>query len=173
MADKLRELLIWRHAKSDWSNEHISDKDRALSERGRRNAKKMASWLETQELLPDVILCSTAKRAQQTLNRLCKDCDIQTLNLDSLYLADLSTLLAELAKVEGKRILLIGHNPGLEKLIDYLHTLPSEQSSQIKLLPTAAIAHFVMPADWSNLERGDGKMVSITRPKDIQNPPSS
>ena len=170
MADKLRELLIWRHAKSDWSNEEVSDQDRALSERGRRNAKKMAGWLETQELLPDVILCSTAKRAQQTLNRLCKDCDVQVLNLDSLYLASLSTLLAELAKVEGKRVLLIGHNPGLENLIDFLHAMPVEHSSQVKLLPTAAIAHFVMPADWSHLERGDGKLVAITRPKDLQNP---
>lgn len=168
MADKLRELLIWRHAKSDWSNEDVSDKERALSERGRRNAKKMAGWLEAQELLPDVILCSTAKRAQQTLNRLCKDCDVQVLNLDSLYLADLSSLLAELAKVDGKRVLLIGHNPGLQNLIDYLRDLPVEQSSQVKLLPTAAIAQFIMPADWSQLERGDGKLVAITRPKDIQ-----
>lgn len=173
MADKLRELLIWRHAKSDWSNEDVSDKERALSERGRRNAKKMADWLAAQDLLPDVILCSTAKRAQQTLNRLCKDCDVQVFNLDSLYLADLSSLLVELAKVEGKRVLLIGHNPGLEKLIDYLHAAPIEQSSQVKLLPTAAIAHFVMPADWSSLERGDGKMVGITRPKDLQNLPNS
>lgn len=169
MADKLRELLIWRHAKSDWSNEDISDKERALSERGRRNAKKMADWLAAQDLLPDVILCSTAKRAQQTLNRLCKDCDVQIFNLDSLYLASLSTLLAELTKIEGKRILLIGHNPGLQNLIDYLRDLPVEQSSQVKLLPTAAIAQFIMPADWSQLERGDGKLVGITRPKDLQN----
>ncbi|HEY9016712.1 SixA phosphatase family protein [Thiomicrospira sp.] len=168
MADKLRELLIWRHAKSDWSNEALEDKDRALSERGRRNAKKMADWLQAQDLLPDVILCSTAKRAQQTLNRLCKDCDVQVFNLDSLYLANLSTLLTELAKVDGKRILLIGHNPGLQNLIDYLRDLPLEQSSQVKLLPTAAIAQFIMPADWSELERGDGKLVAITRPKDVQ-----
>lgn len=172
MADKLRELLIWRHAKSDWSNEDISDKERALSERGRRNAKKMADWMAAQNLLPDVILCSTAKRAQQTLNRLCKDCEVQVLNLDSLYLASLSTLLSELAKVEGKRVLLIGHNPGLQNLIDYLRDLPIEQSSQVKLLPTAAVAQFIMPADWSQLERGDGKLVAITRPKDIQNPSS-
>lgn len=170
MADKLRELIIWRHAKSDWSDESLADFDRPLSERGRRNANKMAAWLEAQQVQPDVILCSTARRAQQTLNRLCKDCDMQVHNLDSLYLADLPTLLNELAKVEGERIMLIGHNPGLENLVDYLHARPADNSGQVKSLSTAAVAQFIMPPDWTHLEPGDGKLVSITRPKDLKHP---
>ncbi len=169
MSDKLRELILWRHAKSDWGDPTLADIDRPLSERGRRNAKKMAQWLQQPAYQPDLILCSNAKRTQQTLRRLCQDCDTQVRLQAELYHADLTQTLAQLAQVETqfKRVMLIGHNPGFEQLIEFLIGEPIHLSADAKLFPTAAVAKFIMPADWTQLERGDGKLVAITRPKDI------
>jgi phosphohistidine phosphatase len=169
MSDKLRELILWRHAKSDWGDPTLADIDRPLSERGRRNAKKMAHWLQQPTYQPDLILCSNAKRTQQTLRRLCQDCDTQVRILDTLYHAELPQILSQLAQVEVgfKRVMLIGHNPGLETLIEFLLDEPVHLGADAKLFPTAAVAKFIMPADWTQLERGDGKLVAITRPKDI------
>lgn len=170
MSQELRELMLWRHAKSDWSDEHLADHDRPLSERGRRNAKKMADWMQTQQLWPDLILCSSAKRAQQTLKRLCKGCDTQVETIEALYHAEVPSLLDQLAKVnsQAQRVMLIGHNPGLEDLIEHLQgERPSVKSDEVKLFPTAALAQFIMPFDWSKLERGAGRLIQITRPRDI------
>ncbi len=169
MADKLRELILWRHAKSDWGDPSLTDHERPLSERGRRNANKMANWIQQNALTPDLILCSTAKRAQQTLRRFCPDCAIETEHLETLYMADVPTLLRQLAKVPQhfKRVMLIGHNPGMEELIAYLNTEPLSLAADVKLFPTAAVAHFIMPSDWRSLEKGDGRLISLTRPKDI------
>lgn len=169
MSDKLRELILWRHAKSDWGDPTLADFDRPLSERGRRNAKKMATWIQQNHYQPDYILCSAAKRTQQTLRRLCQECDTRLQISDALYHADLSQILHQLAQVptQYKRVMLIGHNPDLEHLIEYLIGQPLHLAPDAKLFPTAAIAKFIMPADWTQLERGDGKLVAITRPKDI------
>jgi len=169
MSENLRELILWRHAKSDWSDPNLDDHDRPLAERGRRNAKKMANWIEKQGLKPDFILCSSAKRTQQTLKRLCPDCQTPTQITRSIYHVEFSELLSELAQIphHHNRVLMIGHNPGLESLIDFLVGHHSPRSPEVKLFPTAAIAHFIMPTDWSNLQKGAGRLVSITRPKDL------
>ena len=60
-------LLLMRHAKSDWNNAGLTDKERPLNPRGRASAAIMADWLDRQNLIPDVVLCSSAVRTQQTL----------------------------------------------------------------------------------------------------------
>jgi phosphohistidine phosphatase len=169
MGDKLRELILWRHAKSDWSDDALADHERPLSERGRRNAKKMAAWIEEQNLQPDLILCSSAKRTQQTLKRLCKECDTRIEIIEELYMADVPVLLKHLAQAapDAHRVMVLAHNPGLEDLVEYLQGETVTRSPDVKLFPTAALAQFIMPADWSQLEKGDGKLVAITRPKDL------
>lgn len=170
MSEPLRELILWRHAKSDWSQPELKDIERPLAERGRRNAKKMAHWIQQQSLQPDLILCSPAKRAQQTLKRLCKDCKTQVQTLDQLYMAEVNILCQTLAEVHPntQSVMLIGHNPGLEGFIRYLQgSSDLHQPQSVKLFPTAAVARFVLPANWNKLKAGAGKLISITRPKDI------
>ena len=63
----VKTILLLRHAKSAWSEASLSDHDRPLSRRGERAAKAMADYLTSKSARPDLILCSTATRARQTL----------------------------------------------------------------------------------------------------------
>lgn len=167
MSNRLRELILLRHAKSDWKDESLEDIDRPLCGKGKKSAAKVGKWLQQQNIIPDLILTSPAIRAQQTLKRICSECGSQTQTVEALYLADLDTLLAILAEAQDvDRLMIIGHNPGLERLFNFLNS--SAQESETHLFPTAGLAHFILPDDWQNLSRGDGKLLQFIRPKDIQ-----
>lgn len=158
--------MLLRHAKSDWSDENHADIDRPISLKGKKQAKKMANWLQDNRLLPDLILVSPARRAQQTYRRICKDCPIEMQTIDALYLADLEQLKTILASIDAvQRVMIIGHNPGLEALLRFLINNPEDDSTQ--LFPTSSLAHFILPEHWQNLEAGDGKLQQFIRPKDI------
>lgn len=173
MPNKLRELMLLRHAKSEWKNSDLPDMERPLSDKGKKNAAKMGKWLKAQSLLPDLILVSPAQRAQQTLRRICSECPANTVVVDDLYLADIDTLKKVLADTpNAKRVMIIGHNEGLERLLSYLQQPNDEnegttQEKTVQLFPTGSLAHFILPDDWSQLEEGDGKLIQFVRPKDI------
>lgn len=148
-----RELMLLRHAKSDWS-EDVSDFNRPLKKRGRKAAIRMGEWLLKQHLLPDLIVSSPAVRAQETAKQVCKGLNIERcddiLHLDErIYETDLSTLKKVLADCPSlkKRILLIGHNPALEELLRYLVDSPVPDQDG-KLLATTTLAIIEMPDDW-------------------------
>ena len=166
MGNQLRELILLRHAKSDWKAGNQADIDRPLSGRGKKNAQKVGKWMHQNTLIPDLILTSPAKRALQTLKRICNECGTQTITIDELYNADLDTLkriLAEAPPVE--RIMIIGHNPGIERLFNFLQKNTKEQETH--LFPTASLAHFVLPSEWHQLNSGDGRLMHFVRPKEI------
>lgn len=166
MTHKLRELILLRHAKSDWKDDDHSDIERPISSKGKKQAIKVARWLQDNALTPDLILVSPAKRAQQTFRRICKECPSEFRTIDELYLAELDTLKQVLAQIHGvHRVMIIGHNPGLEQLYRFL--LHQEPNPETQLFPTASIAHFILPGSWQNLESGDGKLQQFIRPKDI------
>jgi len=171
MATKLRELMLLRHSKSEWKNSELADIDRPLSDRGKKNASKMGRWLKENTLIPDLILVSPAKRAQQTLRQVCSDFSVNSITVDALYLADLNTLLKTLSEApSAERIMIIGHNPGLEMLFAFLNhedSQHSESSDRVTLFPTTSLAHFILPQFWHTLEKGDGKLIQFIRPKDI------
>lgn len=165
----LRELLILRHGKSDWKND-LPDFERPLAERGKKASTKILRWLEEHQSLPDLIISSTAKRAVQTARRINPDNQINSLYFDELYHAELDVLLKVLAETpKASRILLIGHNPGLEKLVTFLAHEVSETSepNETKRFPTAALAKFVMPNNWKNLKAGDGKLTHLIYPREL------
>ena len=63
-------LLLLRHAKSSWDDAGLADHDRPLAKRGRRAAERVGAYLRTSDLLPDLVLCSSARRTQETLELL-------------------------------------------------------------------------------------------------------
>jgi phosphohistidine phosphatase len=123
-------LMLLRHAKSDWSNEELTDKDRPLNLRGQKAAPEMGRWMQKHDWLPDRILCSSAKRTIETLDRIQEvwrqienrdrpiDAGIDVHFLDQLYLAPPQTILEEAIRYASKvqSLLIIGHNPGMEML---------------------------------------------------------
>ena len=168
MSNKLRELMLLRHAKSNWKKDDLTDIERPLSDKGKKNAAKLGKWLLQHNLMPDLILVSPAVRAQQTLKRICNECPASAITVDSLYLADIPQLKQVLADAPfAERIMLIGNNPGLESLYNMLVTETPE--SHVQLFPTCAMAHLILPSDWKNLEEGDGKLQQFVTPKDFKN----
>ena len=111
-----KELWLLRHAKSD-RNAKTEDINRPLKKRGKRDAKNMGVWLREQELSPDVIVCSPAKRAFDTANFIFNDDDIEDERMivlnENLYESSIDILKLVLASYEEtvQKILLIGHNP--------------------------------------------------------------
>jgi len=163
-----RELLLLRHGKSDWSVS-TDDFHRPLMLNGKRSAERMGSWLMQQDLAPDHVISSPAERAIATAAKACKAMAIGTraIHLDErIYEAGLDELRAVLADCprQAQRVLLVGHNPGLETLLAFLlqDRIPVTQDD--KVLPTASLARLGMPADWRRLTAGCAAQAAITHP---------
>ncbi len=140
-----RQLILMRHAKSDWSDDNLPDFERPLATRGRKAAKRMGKWLAHHRYRVDRIICSPALRTKQTALWIADQIDLPHHNMkmeDSLYEASLDELLAVLRKNSQptQTLLLIGHNPGLDQLLCYLCTERPPTNHSGKLMTTAAIA---------------------------------
>ncbi len=167
-----KQLLIMRHGKSDWSV-NASDFKRPLKQRGKSAAQHMGIWLLQNNLLPDYILSSPAERAQQTAQILAKAIGLTTKQIHydaQLYAAELRDLKKILAacRPKAQRIMLVGHNPELESLLEFLVKDDLEIPSDGKLLPTATVAGLDMPEDWSNLTTNCAELFFIMRPKQLR-----
>ncbi|NLG98495.1 MAG: histidine phosphatase family protein [Chloroflexi bacterium] len=163
----MKTLLLMRHAKSSWKFHELEDRFRPLTKRGRRDATLMGSMLEERDLIPQKILSSTAVRNRQTAELVAEEAEFrgEIDYLDSLYMAEAEDYIAALRELPDNidRVMVIGHNPGLETLLQVL-------SGRIESLPTAVVAHINLPIDsWSGLN-GEihGEMVGIWRPKEVR-----
>jgi phosphohistidine phosphatase len=162
----MKMLLLLRHAKSSWKDNGVSDHDRPLNKRGKRDARRMGWLLQKEELVPDIIMSSTAVRACDTAVRLAKFCYYKgQINYgDSLYLGGAEAYLDALRSLrnEFKIVLVVGHNPDIEELVMIL----TEQAERI---PTAALARIDLPIeDWSTLSsESKGRLARVWRPKEL------
>lgn len=165
-----RELLILRHAKSDWSAGDLTDFERPLAKRGKRDAPRVGEWLYREGLVPDLVVSSPAERAKQTAFCVCKSMDFKKKKIQwdrDIYAAGVPDLLGVLSRCPAKAttVLLVGHNPGLEELLRFLAGDEVEIPPDGKLLPTATLARLEMPTDWDDLEPGCAQLVGVTRPR--------
>lgn len=166
------ELLIMRHAKSDWSV-GAADFQRPLNRRGERAAEQMATWLADQDLHPDRVLSSSAVRARTTAEAVVSACavDSSAVNFDDeLYLTDVATWMKFLAAQVHDRVLICGHNFGLDDLVEHLSSTPPPLSQSGKLMTTAAIAHLRFDCSWKDVSAGSGELVQLVRPRELADP---
>lgn len=161
-----KELLILRHGKSDWST-NDNDFERPLKKRGKRESQRLGLWMLQQQLVPDFILTSPAVRAVSTAKKVCKSMGIPTsyIHNDSrIYGANSDTLkkiIQQLPK-QVHRVLMIGHNPGLEDLVLKLANKTIAMPEDYNLLPTATLAHFKLKNDFSELVNHSAILQNIT-----------
>lgn len=165
-------LLILRHAKSSWQSNVATDFERPLNNRGKRDAPRIGRWLIQQGLIPDYIVSSPAKRANKTVTKVCAELELDNAQIrwDSrIYEANIGDLLRVLSECpeSAKTVMLVGHNPGLELLTDYLCPGNLPVSADGKLLPTAALALIEVSNNWNELKQSDGRLISITHPKHL------
>ena len=130
----MKSLYLLRHAKSSWKDPNLNDHERPLSKRGRRAAKMMARYFRRSKIAPDFVICSTALRAQQTLDPIIKDAkkSPKVILESEIYGGTQQGLWEQLWNIpqSAKSVLLIGHNPAL-------HDLAVELAQADKLLPFA------------------------------------
>jgi phosphohistidine phosphatase len=115
----MKSLHLLRHAKSSWKDPGLNDHDRPLSKRGRQTAKMMAAYLRRAKIAPDLVICSTATRAQQTLDPIVKAKKPPKVVLErEIYGGAQRALWEQLWNLpeSAKSVLLIGHNPALQDL---------------------------------------------------------
>jgi phosphohistidine phosphatase len=168
-----RELLILRHAKSAWDTDAATDFERPLARRGRKAAPRVGRWLNEQGLIPDYIVSSPAERARQTVIAVCEQMGIgpERMAWDKrIYGGWGGALLNVLndSPADAQRVLIAGHNPGLEILLQNLcnHDIP--MPDDYKLMPTAAVAHLEILSEWRQLEGGQARLLSLTRSRSLK-----
>jgi phosphohistidine phosphatase len=128
--------------------------------------------LAREDLEPDLILTSSAVRASATAREVCRSMgrsDAAVQSDDRLYLASLSMLFEVLRLVgpDRQRVMVVGHNPGLAELVEALADAAVEYPDDGKLLPTGALARFQLAKPWSDLASGTGRLLSLTRPREL------
>ena len=159
-------LLILRHAKSSWKHAGLADHDRPLNTRGLRDAPRMGRLLREEGLLPDLVVSSTAVRALATADLAAGEAGYGGAVMQDrrLYLAAPAALAGVLAEAGGgaSRLLVVGHNPGLEELLAGL-------TGRAEPLPTAALAEVRLElAAWSALSADTrGRLVNLWRPREL------
>jgi phosphohistidine phosphatase len=162
----MKTLLLLRHAKSSWDEPGLDDHDRPLNKRGRKAAPRMGQLLRDEGLVPDAVLSSSALRARDTAGAVCEAIGNEG-GVDErhdLYLAAPGTYLRAVRELpdEAERALVVGHNPGLEDLLEAL-------CGRSHRMPTAALAVLELPVKhWSELELdGHARCLRVWRPKDL------
>lgn len=162
----MKTLLILRHAKAD-REEAPSDHERELTKKGKKAARRMGELMKRENLMPDLILSSAAERARRTAEEMAEAAGFagETKLLEELYLAEPHAYLDSLRRLAGdaNRVLVVGHNPGIEALIFRL-------TGSAEHMPTAALAECALPIEsWSNLgAETTGELRKVWRPKEIE-----
>ena len=162
----MKTLLILRHAKSSWKKPGLADHDRPLNKRGKRDAPRMGQLLEEQGLVPDLIITSPARRARLTAEIAAENSGYQgEIRLEpSFYMGDREAYLDALRQLadEIHTVMVVGHNPGLEELLEELVMEPER-------LPTAALARVDLPVQsWQELDdEVVGELVNLWRPREL------
>ncbi|MDR2871640.1 MAG: histidine phosphatase family protein [Xanthomonadaceae bacterium] len=141
----MRELILLRHANAEPIGTGQTDFDRALSSQGLSEAADAGQWLASQKLIPDRVLCSPARRTRETLEAVFDAIgDIEHQLESDIYQASPGTLIGLIqAQQEVERLMLVGHNPGMERLLALLH---SGRSGDYRGMPTAGVAVLTFPA---------------------------
>ena len=167
----MKRLYLLRHAKSSWKEPGLPDHDRPLAGRGRRAAKAIARHLREQGIEPQLVLCSPARRARETLEAIEPALGRRAVRVEpELYGASAGVLLEQLRGVRDdlESVMLVGHNPGLQQLALALARPAPELDELEAKYPTAALVTLAFPGpSWRDLDRGTAELVGFVRPRDL------
>ncbi len=164
--------MLLRHAKSAWPD--VPDRDRPLAKRGRRDAPVMGRWLRDHGYLPDVVVCSVARRTRQTWELVAPELGgSPSVTFEPrAYAASAQTLLYLARELPDacRAALLIGHNPAIAELATSLTEPPAENGAPPSpgiRFPTAAVAVLEFPGDWADLAPGQARLLDFAAPADM------
>ncbi|CAN5523199.1 hypothetical protein BH18THE1_BH18THE1_05180 [soil metagenome] len=159
-------LLILRHAKSSWEFAELSDHDRPLNNRGKRDALRIGKKLLKEGIVPQLIISSSAVRASSTALKVAKACGYQgeiTVE-NSLYGSGYTEYLNVVKKKDDRYdiIMLVGHNPHSEQLLEIL-------TGTMNTMSTCTVACVRLSiASWNEIDsQVKGELINLWRPKEL------
>lgn len=164
----MKTLILMRHGKSSWKDIGLPDFDRPLKKRGKRDTPIIGQLLRNEGIIPDYVLSSPAIRCRETVELLFEPLELSDdliEYIEDFYQAETRDYLDALADLSDgfSRILIVGHNPSLEGLLQYL-------TGDIETLSTAAAAWIKLPIhDWEEIIDDDiqGALVKLLRPREL------
>lgn len=168
----MKTLTLLRHAKSGWDDPVARDFDRPLNGKGRKAAARVGRHLKDEGLAFDSVVASPALRVQQTIAGVEDGYGRSLAPVwdKRIYMASLATLLDLVHSLDDGhgRVLLVGHNPGLEDLVLTLASAsPYRDEVEIKY-PTATLAELRFEVErWADVGEGKGELVRFTRPREL------
>jgi phosphohistidine phosphatase len=162
----MKSLLVLRHAKSSWSNVYLADYERPLNARGQHDAPRVGQLLHQEELVPDLIITSSAERALRTAELVAINCDYpgRLMATRQFYHADPDIYFEVLRHVSepNQRVMVVGHNPGMEELIE-------ELTGEYVEMTTATLVHLQLDTPtWADFnDETPVKLLNVWRPKEL------
>ena len=164
----MRTLVLMRHAKSDYPA-GVADHDRPLAARGIREAGLAGDWLRSTLPGVDAVLCSTAVRTRQTLDRTGIAAPVSY--LQQLYDTTAGAMLKEINRIDDDvtTLLVVGHEPTVSQVALGLAARPASNADAVGRIemkfPTSGIAVLRVPTDWSGLELSSAELASFHVPR--------
>jgi phosphohistidine phosphatase len=161
----MKQLLLIRHAKSSWANPDLTDFDRPLNKRGKRDAPYMGKLLAAQNICPELIIASPAKRAKRTAKTIAAKIGYDEGSIiyrEDIYMSGFSGLLKAIASTDNSinSLALIGHNYAITELAEWL------TGKVIGNIPTCGIVsiEFTDPS-WNKIIEHSGRLIFFDYPK--------
>lgn len=160
----MKKLVLIRHAKSDWSNPFLDDYLRPLNKRVKKNAPLMAKLLKEKNIRPDLIISSPSIRTKQTLEYFIKELNYndEVKLEESIYEAPYENLLKVIKDIPNihKIVFLIGHNPGLCDLTNFL------VDKNFENIPTSSMVEIdFYVKNWKDISKENSNFISFEYPK--------
>jgi phosphohistidine phosphatase len=166
-----RTLYLLRHAKSSWDDPSLRDRDRPLAPRGERASNAIAEHVRSQRIVPALVLCSSARRTAQTLERVAAGFyDRPRIEIeDGLYAASADDLLARLHEIgdDVDSAMLVGHDPALQDLALSLARRGTRLADLREKFPTAALATLTFRGAWRELAPRAAELVAFVKPREL------
>jgi phosphohistidine phosphatase len=164
----VKRLHLLRHAKSSWKDESLADEERPLAKRGVRASKRMAEHIAGAGLGIELVVCSPARRARDTIDPLLEalDPEPEVRTEPAVYGADVGELLEVVRGLpeEMDVAVIVGHNPGLQS---FAFGLAADARLRGKY-PTGALASFALDVErWRDVELGGARLESFVRPREL------
>ena len=170
----MKRILLLRHAKSDWKDYTLADFDRPLSPRGRKAAPRIAGWIRDNDLLPDRVLCSAARRTSETWERMAPALgEIPVVHRRALYHASTQAIVKQLIKQDdtADTVAVVGHNPAIAEFA-YRYSVFGNKKKIARLTrkyPTGALAVISFRiSSWADLPGASGTLEHFVRPKQLK-----
>jgi len=171
MIFEMHDLYLLRHAKSSWDDPALADFERPLAARGRKAARRLATHIARAGVAPELVLCSPAQRARETLDgiRTALDRPLRVEYVDELYGATAETITRALRALPEKisAAMVVAHNPGLG---DLAATLAPDGESGARMrakFPTGGLATFRLDCRWNDLGPGRGQLIEFVVPREL------